>query len=314
MLTRGPAVVVIGGANIDRKGTGLEPLRPATSNPVRWSESDGGVARNVAENLARLGVPVGLVAAVGADAAGRALRQRARAHGIDVRGVIARRGLPTGSYTALLHPGGEMAMAASDMQAVESLVPARLAALRRCWGDAAWRVVDLNLPADSVAAQIAAVRSGGGAVVAVAVSVPKMRRLPERLDGLAVMILNADELAAATGLDSTGRDGLAEGCRRLCARGAGAVVVTAGAAGVGWNRGDALHWRPAPPSRPVDVTGAGDAFSAGVVASLYRHGPDLDRACAVGQRLAVLALESALTVAPAVTPAVLDAPVEPSNP
>ena len=48
-------VICIGGAAVDRKYRALSSLRPATSNPVTSERSFGGVARNVAENTARLG-------------------------------------------------------------------------------------------------------------------------------------------------------------------------------------------------------------------------------------------------------------------
>ncbi|WP_246716354.1 winged helix-turn-helix transcriptional regulator [Martelella soudanensis] len=48
-------VVVIGGAVIDRKYLARAPLIAGTSNPVEGMRSFGGVARNVAENLAALG-------------------------------------------------------------------------------------------------------------------------------------------------------------------------------------------------------------------------------------------------------------------
>ena len=56
-------VVCIGGLNIDRKLRLLAEALPASSNPCEAHETPGGVVRNVAENLARLGLPVALVAA-----------------------------------------------------------------------------------------------------------------------------------------------------------------------------------------------------------------------------------------------------------
>ena len=65
-----PAAVVVGGANMDIKARSAAPVVAATSNPGHVVRSPGGVGRNVAENLARLGTPTTLVAAVGADALG----------------------------------------------------------------------------------------------------------------------------------------------------------------------------------------------------------------------------------------------------
>src|SRR3989337_2154813 len=51
-------VLVIGAAGLDLGGRSELPLRLGTSNPGEVRVSDGGVARNVAENLARLGMEV----------------------------------------------------------------------------------------------------------------------------------------------------------------------------------------------------------------------------------------------------------------
>ncbi|MBP0649740.1 winged helix-turn-helix transcriptional regulator, partial [Mycobacterium tuberculosis] len=55
VLAEGGRIVVIGGAALDRKYVGVAALVPETSNPVTGHRSFGGVARNVTENLARLG-------------------------------------------------------------------------------------------------------------------------------------------------------------------------------------------------------------------------------------------------------------------
>ena len=54
-------VLVIGAAGLDTKGHAHGSLRTGTSNPGTIRISFGGVARNVAENLARLGERVVLL-------------------------------------------------------------------------------------------------------------------------------------------------------------------------------------------------------------------------------------------------------------
>jgi pseudouridine kinase len=66
-------VVCVGGATVDRIYRAQALLRLGTSNPVTSVRSFGGVARNVAESLGRLGTEVALVSAVGDDENGRAL-------------------------------------------------------------------------------------------------------------------------------------------------------------------------------------------------------------------------------------------------
>ncbi|MCA3574619.1 MAG: carbohydrate kinase, partial [Aestuariivirga sp.] len=60
-------VIVIGGANVDIKGRSSGPFVQGTSNPGEVTVSAGGVGRNIAENLSRLGVSVSLFTALGDD-------------------------------------------------------------------------------------------------------------------------------------------------------------------------------------------------------------------------------------------------------
>ena len=67
VLSDAPFVSVIGGANIDIHGRSTQALRSNDSNPGDVHISAGGVARNIAENLARLGADTRLISAVGDD-------------------------------------------------------------------------------------------------------------------------------------------------------------------------------------------------------------------------------------------------------
>lgn len=306
LLPDSEPILVIGGANVDRKAKSIAPVVMGTSNPMTVNESYGGVGRNVAENLSRLGLPVRLMTAVGDDAQGSALLKHARDLGIDTGASLTIPGIATGTYTAVLQPDGEMLLAVSDMAAVEQLTPKVLINRRSHWRATRTRVVDLNLPPATLATLIEDSHQHGSTLIAVAVSEPKMNRLPDRLDGLSLIILNQGELAARMGRDLPHHGAVMAACRGLQAQGAREVVVTLGAEGVIHTCGsDAPRFLPVQRRSVVDVTGAGDAFSAGVVASLVRHPGDLHLACQVGQQLAELTLSTHATVVPSLTPAFL---------
>lgn len=52
-----PHILILGTSAIDTKGRAASPIRPATPNPGDIRVSLSGVVRNIAENLARLGLP-----------------------------------------------------------------------------------------------------------------------------------------------------------------------------------------------------------------------------------------------------------------
>jgi pseudouridine kinase len=114
-------VVVVGGANVDIKAHSTAALVGATSNPGTVVRTPGGVGRNVAENLARLGTRVALVSTVGSDPDGDWLLKETAAAGVDVTPVL--RGGRTGRYVAVLDADGELVAGVSDMTATDALGP-----------------------------------------------------------------------------------------------------------------------------------------------------------------------------------------------
>jgi pseudouridine kinase len=299
-------VVCVGAANLDRKLRSHAPLAMGTSNPATQTESFGGVARNIAENLARLGSPVALLTAIGSDGSGAALLAHAETVGIDTRGALRLEDASSGTYTALLGQDGEMVVALADMALYDRIDPAFVATRQAQIATAALLVADLNLPAQTIEALVGQARRAEVPLVLVAVSEPKMARLPRDLAGVRLLILNAGELAARAGRPLDGDAALEAAMREVQAQGVRDVVVTRGAGGVLVTVGGTIARLQAPPADVVDVTGAGDAFAAGVCWSLVQadgNGDgDLVRACRRGLQLSALTLATAETVHPDLHP------------
>jgi len=231
------------------------------------------------------------------------LLSHARGLGIDTDASLAVSGCSTGTYTALLQPGGEMVLAMADMGVMERFTLEHLHLRRSRWVQARVRVADCNLAGPVLAALVDDSRRSGARLVVVAVSEPKMERLPASLEGIQLLVLNAGELAARLGRPLRDRRAVIAGIRELQTQGVPDVIVTLGRRGVLSAQGGLPPTHHAAPEvEIVDVTGAGDAFAAGVVASLLQHPEDLHRACLLGQRLAALTLGSAASVAPSLSP------------
>jgi pseudouridine kinase len=292
-------VVCIGGINLDRKLKALQALHSGSSNPCVASESPGGVARNVAENLARLGLRVSLCGQVGRDAAAEAVLAPLRALGVDTRSCIVAESGNTGSYTAMLDAQGQLVMGMADMALTEMLTPDLLVPLLSEESPKLW-MADMNLPASSLA--WLARRSANQKLVMLAVSEPKMDRLPSGLRGVDTLVLNRGELAA---LGFSEHD-VGAAFAKLNAAGLQRLVVTLGEQGVACVEAFIVtHVKPELPSdlQVADVSGAGDAFCSGLCASFLRYPADaLAQHAQRAMRLAVLTVQSAQTVSPAITP------------
>jgi pseudouridine kinase len=299
-------VMCIGAANLDRKLRTIAAMQLGTSNPATAEEVYGGVARNIAENLARLNLPTSLLTAVGDDAAGRSLQDHAEQAGIDTRGSLKLQDAATGTYTAILDDQGELVVALADMALYDRITPEFLASRAPQRAAAAMTVADLNLPADAIALLLESARSDKVPLVIVAVSQPKMARLPQDLNGLRLLILNRGELETRAGRALPTEADVRAACREVQAQGAQDVIVTCGSQGVYHTRNGELAWLAAHQVEVVDVTGAGDAFSAAVCWSLYQGSDDLTLACRRGLKVAAMTLESAETVSPLLAADILD--------
>jgi pseudouridine kinase len=299
-------VVCIGAANLDRKLRSLAGIALHTSNPASQSESFGGVARNIAENLARMGAAVALLTATGKDSSGAALLSHAEKLGIDTSGTLQLDGVASGTYTAVLDQDGEMVVALADMALYDRLDPAFIDSRQAQLATSALVVADLNLPLETVDALVAQARRSEVPLVLVAVSEPKMARLPRDLTGVRLLILNRGELAARVGRELATDAELDAAVAEVRAQGARDLIVTRGAEGVLYTRGGEIVRLYAPGAEVTDVTGAGDAFAAAVCWSLLQDADDLELACRRGLKLSALTLGVSDTVHPGLGPDTLN--------
>jgi pseudouridine kinase len=315
-----PRVLVVGGAVLDQKLTTDGPPVLGTSNPGTAVAGVGGVGRNIAENLARLGTSTVLVAPVGDDLPGETVVGRTAAAGVDCRHVVVGPS-PTGTYTAVLGDDGDLLVAVADMRATDRLTPADLGAFPDLVDGAAFLVVDANPSPDVVAWLLQEAALAGVPVVLEPVSVAKAGRLAAVVGTapLHTVTPNADELGALLGgARPRSTDELVAAAAVLHDRGVGTVWVRRGAAG------SLLSTRPvggpqsvlavaAPATSVVDVTGAGDAMTAGYVHALLT-GRDVRDAARVGQVCAALTCASSDTVRTDLDADLVSAHLTPTDP
>lgn len=288
-------VVVIGGANMDLHAQASSDLVPGSSNPGSAQLSPGGVGRNVAEVIARLGTPCDLISAVGDDPLGAEVVAHTADAGVDVTHVRHRE-MRTGTYAAILAPGGELVMAVADMAATELVSPLAVEAAAALIRGASLLVLDGNLLAATVEYAIELAVAAQVRVVLDPVSVPKSERLrPVLRAGIDLITPNRAELAALAGMPTRTEDQVEAAVEALLTRGVGAVWVRLGRDGsllVGPSGG----WRlPSPAADAVDVTGAGDAMLGAFCHALLR-GDSQPGAARYGHAAAALTVASRSTV------------------
>ena len=284
-------VLVVGACAIDLKAVPGASLVMATSNPGSVTATPGGVARNIAENLARLGTEVRLASRVGRDGFGRLVLVETAEAGVDVSAVStdAER---TATYLATLDHDGSLSVAVSDFAAIDTMTTSHLAP--EAFDGVGYVVLDANLPIPVLRAAIERSNDVGAMIILEPVSVAKAARLAQLGGAGPVHLLtpNEDEYASlAQVIDPLSlsswiclRRGV-EGSRLIYGPGIrpdfDAVDIPA---------------VPVPAGDVRDVTGAGDAATAGLVHALAQGG-SLEDAVAFGHTVAAHTVCSERSVA-----------------
>ena len=298
---RNTRCAVVGGANVDIGGFPHGRIAMQDSNPGRVTISAGGVGRNIACNLARMGVETHLAAALGDDAFAPLVRSDCARAGVDTGLCFTFPGAASSTYLFIADPAGDMQLAVNDMAICDRLTPGALEERLEALSAMDAVVLDANLPRDTLAFLAEHLEVP---LVADAVSTAKAPRLLGTLERLWALKPNAIEAGALTGLPVYDAETAARAARRLVDMGAGRVFVTLGERGVCCADGRETLLLPGAPIRMVNATGAGDAFTAALVWGLGR-GLSLARLGMAGLAAASLAVESLETVNPDISEAAL---------
>ncbi len=291
-----PHVVVVGSFVQDLCFNCAEFPQPGETLAGTSSTGPGGKGSNQAIAAGRAGAPVLYVGAIGDDAFGRDAQAFYQAEGIAAHWAVKAKH-PTGSAAILVNAAGQnqiIVALAANLHLRKADLPA--ATLRGA------RIVITQLEAN-LAATTEALRLGraGGALTIFNPAPLRPDFQPSLLKHVDILIPNESEFVGlVNGLGLGGRKTLTESAllklsparlHALCGRlGVPVVIVTLGARGCFISRQDGYLEVPAFPVKPVDTTGAGDAFVGGFAAGLLLHDGDLGAAARHGCAVAALSV------------------------
>jgi ribokinase len=276
---RAGSVLVVGSVNRDYVCNVPELPRPGeTVLGGDFFLSSGGKGANQAVAAARMGAATALIGCVGDDPDGRAVLEDLRSSAVDTSDVTTVAGVRTGAAFVMVARDGEnfivVASGANeklDAEQVRAGLDRRLAR-----GDVLVSQAEIPLPA-----LVAAVTRADELGARVVVNLAPFRTLPDevlgRCDPLVVNEGEATALLEEAGRDRSDAETMAAELGRLTR----SAVITLGGAGAVYATGDEVRHVPAPAVAVVDSTGAGDAFTGALAASLCR-GDDLPGAVRLG--------------------------------
>ncbi len=291
-------VLVIGSAGLDIVGRATADLQIGTSNPSNLRMSFGGVARNVAENLVRLGTNVALITAVGDDPQGKQLLSQTSETGVNVDHALIVPDQPTGTYLAILDNQGNLHLGMDDMRVIDSITSEYLRQQRELFKDAVIVFIDANLPPKTLKTAISLAWRAKIPIAADPTSVSLAPALLPHLEHLWLITPNETEACVLCPhpVPHADRDMAIDAARHLVSQGVDIAIITLAEFGLGYASADRSGHVPALQTEIVDPTGAGDALTAAVIFALLNDIP-LDEAIRLGLSAAALTLRSPGTVA-----------------
>ena len=255
-------VVVIGAANIDIGGTPLKPLVPADSNPGEISINYGGVGRNIAHNLAMLGVPVRFITAIGGDVLGNDMLKNCEEIGMDVSHVLRLPDRTSSMYLYINNTGGDMEMAIDHMNIIRQITPNYLDSLRSVIQGATAVVVDANITEDS----FIHIKSLCRAPLYVdPVSTVLASGIKPNLDGVDTLKPNRLEAEYLTGMTIQTEADFRAAADAILGMGVRRVFLSMGKEGMMAADKNNIYIIGEQPADVVCTTGAGDSATAAIV-------------------------------------------------
>ena len=284
-------IVVIGAMNIDILAT-ADPLHLHDSSIGSIQTSYGGVGRNIAENIARLGIPVHLCSVIGDDSFGVSMLAHAKDVGINVSLVDIIKSKRTSSYLSVSNHE-DMVVGVNDMDITNSM--------NRAWADKYLPlleqfdvvIIEPNIPQDTLSYLIESLADKN--IIVDPVSAAKAPRLLPSLPNISVIKCNAMELRELSKVDD-----VKKGMNDLLSHGVTRVIVTQGKNDIYEATTDSFHVYTPPLTEIVNVTGAGDAFTAGIAAGIALNLTN-EQQIELAMKMSRITLQSATTVSEQIT-------------
>ncbi len=293
--------LVIGFVFVDIKGFAAGKYNPRGRNLGKIDFIHGGVARNVAENIAGCGMPVTFASLTEDSALGNDVVKRLNARGVDTAAMRTVSANGIGQWMVILDENGDVAGEIScppDVDGLISLMSERGDELVNACDNI---VLEMDCSAELSEIVIGLAKKHSKPVYTVVGNMSIILSRRDLLASLDCFICNESEAGRLFGADLSAhspdemlgmlRESFASvGCRSM--------VITMGAKGAVYydgKNGDCGHAKPIP-TKLVDSTGAGDAFLSGTVVGISAGMP-LSEAVNVGTLLAHRTIQTAESTA-----------------
>ncbi len=283
-------ILVVGASNMDICSKSFSPIREGDSNIGQVSNASGGVGRNIAVALKRLGCSVQFLTAIANDSFGVALSSSIKNDGISLLlPLFDSTTYRTGVYSYTLDSDGTLVCGVNDMSINECLDSQKILEANNILKGVDCVVFETNIPEKTIKTLV----SMGGKFVADCVSVVKSRKLSGVLDKLFLLKANYAEACALAGVEENEKKDPYAVAQRLAGKGLERGIITLGNQGafcfeVQAFENGGFEWYTVEPPKDgviVNTNGCGDALLAGFLSSYLKYN-NMKKAITFGQLVA----------------------------
>ena len=256
------SVICVGAAFVDELFHMKEEMIPATTVEASITKTAGGVARNIAHQLALLGVDVQFIGVFGNDSDGDWLKKVCLDAGVNIDASITIEGL-SGKYTAILNMDGSLFTAFLTNPTAKLITPRHLEKHKPLLQTASYLLADANISADAGEWLLSFSNETKIPLILEPVSVPPARKFRNvNLKGLHLVTPNEDELPV---LCSENALFTQQQIEELLAKGVENVWLHNGKLGSTIYNKEGSITLQAPETGIIDCTGAGDGSLSGFI-------------------------------------------------
>lgn len=271
-------VVVIGGANMDISASSFSSIKLEDSNPGKVALSPGGVARNIAENLCRLGINTSFITAIADDIYGRAILNHGESYNLDFSRSKILSSDTTGLYICINDNQGELVVAVNAMDICNKIDEDLIYQNLDYINSASLVIIDTNLTeqtlkyiAENVTAPIACDL----------VSVPKSYKILPIIDKIHILKANRFEIEAISNHKIIEGEDLRFASKKLIDMGVKNLIITLGSQGSFYANSSKSGVVPTLDTIIMNTTGCGDSYMAAACAR-FVMGDDIEQMAKYG--------------------------------
>lgn len=254
--------LVFGISIYDIFGFSYATYRSHDSNPGKVKVSCGGVCRNIAENMSLVGTNTQFISILGDDEKGNDILRRAERVGLDMSHTLIVPGGSTPTYMAILDENGEMVSAVVDTKLANEFSKEALDERREIIENAEYMFLGADNP--PFVEHIVSTYNGKTKFVLDPVSAAKAARVKHLLHYFHTVKPNRHEAEVLCGFEIKTHEDARKAGAYLRGLGVENVFISLDVDGVYYNDGQVEGIIKAKALEVVNVTGAGDAFVAGL--------------------------------------------------